>query len=258
MKNLNHNHTNQNEAATAMQNSGSGRKWRALAALVALGLVSSHQLQAQTGVAAGATSTAAKAAAQQSMAKIAAKGFGTFVSGAIDVATLCQQIHSTLNSSRSGVITIENQLPFDLIEPKIYTFSGGIQGFPGEISAKPSDPTKQSVGVIGVKNSSGATAGAVGVVTYQVKGQDFRLAICYSIPYDYNLYENWFKFQIITKHTPTDHALYEDMYYNYGKKTLGRIAPASGGSAKWINGYRMSGTMGTTGKCELKLTVKPL
>ncbi|MEM7013869.1 MAG: hypothetical protein AAF585_20600 [Verrucomicrobiota bacterium] len=214
-----------------------------------------NRAMAQSGAAAKVTT---KAAAEKVAKAIASEGFGTFVGTAVDLATLAQQTHATIDQDRSCVIILENELGIDLVKPKFYCFSGGLTGVPLVIAADPKDGSSKSVGVIGAKKTAGTATGAVGVVTYEVEGSDFRIAICYSVPYDYGSYENWFKFQIVSKNTPIDKALYQDMYYNYHQKTLGDIAAADGGYAEWVNGYHMSGTMGTSGNCELRLVLKPM
>lgn len=169
-----------------------------------------------------------------------------FGNGFLGMMSLANIIADQINVNRSATIWLQNDSKHLLANPKTYFVSGGSVSLPREVRSG-------GKSVFAVKKSDGAAAGAVGVITYDIVDSNFRLAILYSVPYDYNLYENWFKFQIISNNTPTDKALYEDMYYNYGKKTLGPAAAAKNGYAKWVNGFVMQGTMGTTGNCNLKL-----
>jgi len=59
--------------------------------------------------------------------------------------------------------------------------------------------------------------GAVGVVTYKLfipSGNVQTLAVMYSVPYDFNLYSNWFAVGVFGSTKSCDYDLYYDMYYN--------------------------------------------
>lgn len=46
--------------------------------------------------------------------------------------------------------------------------------------------------VWGARKTAGPVAtGSVGVITYQLKDRDSTLAVMWSVPFDYNLYSNW-------------------------------------------------------------------
>lgn len=63
----------------------------------------------------------------------------------------------------------------------------------------------------------GKFSGAVGVLTYDVVkrgNKEFKekLSIMFSVPYDYNFYQNWAAVGFFDQDHPTDEKLYEDMY----------------------------------------------
>jgi hypothetical protein len=59
-----------------------------------------------------------------------------------------------------------------------------------------------------------AATGAVGVITYRLgKNSNNRLAIMFSVPYDFNLYSSWFGLAFIDEHVPANEELYKEMYY---------------------------------------------
>ena len=174
-----------------------------------------------------------------------------FGNGFVGLASLGQIIAEQMNVDRKATVYLVNHSKHELTHPKTYFYSGG------SVSLPPKVPVGEGV-VFGVKKSDNASYGVVGVVTYDIQNSNFRLAICFSVPYDQLSYENWFKIQIINKNTPTDKSLYEDMYYNYHQKTLGDIARAADGYASWRNGFLMEGAMGNAGTCELKLRISEL
>ena len=153
--------------------------------------------------------------------------------------------------ARVGKGMIRNFTQHRLSSPEAYVFSGRKPSIPFFVN-----PGKGDVFLI--RSAERGAKGAVGVFTYKIDGTNFRLAFCYSIPYDRNLYENWFKMQIINDTTPTDKALYEDMYYNYHKLTLGDIAKAKDGAHTWSNGFKMTAAMTTERHADIDMMFQPL
>lgn len=67
----------------------------------------------------------------------------------------------------------------------------------------------------GARKTSGPVAtGVVGVFTYYIRDIHKTLAVMFSIPFDYNLYSNWFDAQVYSGKIWADHGLYEQMYYD--------------------------------------------
>lgn len=73
--------------------------------------------------------------------------------------------------------------------------------------------------VCNFSKTSAKASGAVGVLTYDLfernsKGAKESIAIMFSVPYDYNLYQNWVAVGIYDKDKECDESLYKEMYYN--------------------------------------------
>uniref|UniRef100_A0A3B5AIW2 Uncharacterized protein n=1 Tax=Stegastes partitus TaxID=144197 RepID=A0A3B5AIW2_9TELE len=68
------------------------------------------------------------------------------------------------------------------------------------------------------KKTAHRATGAVGVFTYELDAdcadKDVRkVAVMFSVPFDFNFYENWFAVGVFDKLRNCDHHLYEEMYY---------------------------------------------
>lgn len=77
--------------------------------------------------------------------------------------------------------------------------------------------------VCNFSKSGGSTSGAVGVLTYDVirKGSQKagkKIAIMFSVPYDYNLYKNWAAVGIYDQSRECQEDLYKEMYYEKSEK----------------------------------------
>uniref|UniRef100_A0A665VLC4 DELTA-sagatoxin-Srs1a n=1 Tax=Echeneis naucrates TaxID=173247 RepID=A0A665VLC4_ECHNA len=67
------------------------------------------------------------------------------------------------------------------------------------------------------KKTTGAATGAVGVFTYDLFNADLNdyshiMAVMFSVPYDRNLYSNWFAVGIFDRGNNCDYNLYDIMY----------------------------------------------
>jgi hypothetical protein len=98
--------------------------------------------------------------------------------------------------------------------------------------------------------------GTAGVLTYDISGTDQKMAVMWSVPKGIG-YKNWFKLSVVANDVPTNVALFDDMYYDKGKLTSGKCAPADKGSAAWTDhGWRLEGVMGTSGECTLNTSIE--
>lgn len=92
------------------------------------------------------------------------------------------------------------------------------------------------------KSGSSAT-GAIGVLMYDLcqtssKAIYESLAIMFSVPWDYNLYKNWFAVGLYKKGRACDHALYKEMYYEKKQKEHGFAREEAVGSGiNYVGNY---------------------
>ena len=80
------------------------------------------------------------------------------------------------------------------------------------------------------------------------------LHVMYSVPYDYNLYENWWNATVVSGRQEPNADLHYNLYYG----TEGMPYPHQAGSwaTKKINGFSLHGNMTTNGQATLELEVK--
>lgn len=104
-------------------------------------------------------------------------------------------------------------LSFYAFHKRVYLDSGNCHSPPQPIVS----PLKTEV--CNFSKTAGKASGAVGVLTYDVleRGKTKateRVAIMFSVPYDYNFYENWAAIGIYDVSKECDEKLYKEMYYN--------------------------------------------
>jgi len=79
--------------------------------------------------------------------------------------------------------------------------------------------------------------GTVGIVSYDIKGTDKKVAILWSVPFDWNLYDCWFNMKIYSQSYPTGDHMYDQMYYRAGPWR------AAGWEEREEYGIKLTGTM---------------
>lgn len=67
--------------------------------------------------------------------------------------------------------------------------------------------------------TGGTARGSVGVFTYDLYDHDTKtahkkIAVMFSVPFDYGLYSNWYAVGVFNRHTNCDYDLYCKMYYS--------------------------------------------
>ncbi|KAG9331982.1 hypothetical protein JZ751_016258 [Albula glossodonta] len=140
-----------------------------------------------------------------------------------------------------------------LINPQIYTYSGYCH-----------DPPQPTVGkgvteVCAFGHTKGTARGSVGVMTYDIataqEEASKRLAIMFSVPFNYNQYENVFALGVFDTTQPCDESLYKLMYYG-NAETFTR-ANASGSELSYKGKtYTMRGTMSPIAKSIIKVELR--
>lgn len=169
------------------------------------------------------------------------------VTGALQLAmsTILTPLMQAINSDRKLGVVVQNNLATDLIGPAYYIESGKIVDPPLSIAAGKNIPFTAS------KRES-TTTGAVGVVTFNIKGTSDKLAILYSVPFDYNLYGNQFSAQVISGSLATNKDLYDSLY-----KTSNAASRETAGKLVKTRGYYVGSIMGNGGEAKQGVEIYP-
>lgn len=107
--------------------------------------------------------------------------------------------------------------------------------------------------------TTGAATGAVGVFTYDLVNADLNdyshvLAVMFSVPYDRNLYSNWFGVGIFERGNECDYNLYNVMY-NGSENSFVR-SKADGSCISYEGDYIVVGaSMSDSGEAVLRVDV---
>ncbi|XP_029383112.1 bryoporin-like [Echeneis naucrates] len=157
-----------------------------------------------------------------------------------------EALAANLTSRRNVTIEITNLTNnYCLLDPKVHLESGGCHS--------PPQPTVRPLKteVCNFSKTSAKTSGAVGVLTYDLfERQSNRatetIAIMFSVPYDYNLYKNWFAVGIFQQGKECNEALYKEMYYN--KEQQNFVREEAHGSGITFEG----------GRVDIKATMSPM
>ncbi|XP_061613173.1 DELTA-sagatoxin-Srs1a-like [Phyllopteryx taeniolatus] len=147
-------------------------------------------------------------------------------------------------SRRNVTIEITNLTGgFVLKHPKVHMENGNCHS--------PPQPTVRSMRteVCNFTKTDVATTGAVGVLTYDIyegKSAAAKLALMFSVPYDYTFYKNWVAVGIFPLSRETDEKLYKEMYED--KNQSGFVRQEAKGC----------GLTYESGKMDVKVTMSPL
>ncbi|XP_070708405.1 DELTA-actitoxin-Aeq1a-like [Pempheris klunzingeri] len=163
-----------------------------------------------------------------------------------------EALAANLKSRRNVTIEIANLTnSYCLLDPKVYLESGNCHS--------PPQPTVRPMNteVCNFSKTSAQATGAVGVLTYDLfeRGNDCakeKLAIMFSVPYNYNTYKNWFALGIYDSSRETDQSLYKEMYYN---KEEGFVRQESSGCGLTFEGKQLDikATMSPMGRAIMKV-----
>ncbi|XP_065133343.1 deep-sea actinoporin Cjtox I-like [Paramisgurnus dabryanus] len=164
-----------------------------------------------------------------------------------------ESVSAFLDTNRNCTIQIANMSEvYSLINAKVYTFSG--------YCCHPPQPTISSnkTGVCAI-TKTGTARGAVGVLTYDLfhmknKVCTERIAILFSVPYDYNFYSNYFGIGVIKTARECNETLYNDMYYGSDSSFTRAKAEESGITHK-AQRVELRATMSNVGKAIIKLEI---
>ncbi|XP_058863422.1 DELTA-stichotoxin-Hcr4a-like [Acipenser ruthenus] len=171
-------------------------------------------------------------------------------------AVTAEEISRNIQTNRNITISIENNSDFSLTNPRIYTFSG--------YNLDPPQPTikKETTAVCSFSKTWDTACGSVGVLTYDVFNNNNAvecIAMMFSVPFDYNLYENWFAIGSFSVGTYCDNALYNRMYHK-GEDGFSRKKATHGFIEFTGKAVEIKATMSPIGRSIMKIEVwnKPL
>ncbi|XP_022062081.1 DELTA-stichotoxin-Hcr4a-like [Acanthochromis polyacanthus] len=166
-----------------------------------------------------------------------------------------EALAASQTSRRNITIEITNLTNnYCLIDPKVYLDSGDVHS-PPQPTIRP-----QMTKLCNFDKIKSKSTGAVGVLTYdlferQSNSAREKVAIMFSVPFDYNFYKNWFALGLYPKDTECDEKLYKDMYNNKEPKAF--VRQESNGSGLTFEGSSLDikGTMSPTGRCIMKVEI---
>ncbi|KAM9847377.1 DELTA-sagatoxin-Srs1a-like [Aulostomus maculatus] len=154
---------------------------------------------------------------------------------------------------RSCFIEINNSCNYTLSNPRVFTDSGCC-----EVPLPPMVGPCSSANAL-FNKTTGAATGAVGVFTYDLFNLNLNdyshvLAVMYSVPYDRNLYSNWFAVGIFERGNNCDYNLY-DIMYNGSENNFVR-GKADGSSITYEGDYIIvSASMSESGESVLRVDI---
>ena len=103
----------------------------------------------------------------------------------------------------------------------------------------------------GARKTAGPVAtGAVGVMTYHIPSIQKTLAVLFSVPFDYNLYSNWWDVKLYSGKKWAGYSIYDNMYYGNPFRGDNRWHYKDLGS-----GLKLMGAMSSSGKASLVIRV---
>ncbi|XP_033501393.1 actinoporin-like protein [Epinephelus lanceolatus] len=159
-----------------------------------------------------------------------------------------EAVAADVDRKRSVVIEISNFTKnYCLINPRVYLENGE--------TYNPPQPTVRPLKaeVCTFSKSRGGATGSIGVMTYDLferSQNDYieSVAIMFSVPWDYNLYKNWFAVGIYKKGRNCDKDLYKEMYYEKKQTEHGFVREeATGSGINYVGNY-----------LDIKATMSPL
>ncbi|MGB3637360.1 MAG: hypothetical protein WBA39_07250 [Rivularia sp. (in: cyanobacteria)] len=142
---------------------------------------------------------------------------------------------------RAGVIEIENNTKYNLVEPLHHREDGNIQGVPNKIPSQSRDNFT-------VTNNQFVIApyGTSGTVSYRLEGTNERIIITWFVPVTG---DNGFNVGLIDNHTPTNKGVF---YYYHNRRSKAQ----RGSLTKSYGNIKLSGIMDTGRVAGLRVTLE--
>ncbi|KAG9350151.1 hypothetical protein JZ751_026504 [Albula glossodonta] len=166
-----------------------------------------------------------------------------------------EAVSATLTTNRNCTVEITNvSSSFCLVNPKVFMSSGYCYHPP-----QPTVRTTKTEVCSFTKDDDTAT-GSVGVLTYDLFDMRNRfcaerMAIMFSVPFDYNIYKNWLGVGVFEKTRECDKHLYKHMYHEKDFTNFTRSEAGGNGIFHRGKSLDIHATMSNVGKALLKVEV---
>lgn len=163
----------------------------------------------------------------------------------LTMAVLKNVLDAIASVSRKIAIGVDNETPYKWEALNAYFLSGSSD------VVLPEFVKKGEAAVYAARKSSGPVArGSVGAFAYYMQGSDATIVIMFSVPYDYNLYENWWDAKVYSGRKRANYNMWYEMYHGnpykgdngYHQKAIGK-------------GFRVKGLMTSAGECVMELKI---
>lgn len=102
------------------------------------------------------------------------------------------------------------------------------------------------------RKTSGTATGTGGVLVYYIPSKKITLAVMWYVPFDYDLYQNWWNVKLYNGKRSADKSMYEDLYY-YNSP----FKPNGWKHRELGSGLSVSGSMTSSGEATLEIEVYP-
>lgn len=167
--------------------------------------------------------------------------------GATSIGSLSIIADKIGSADRKIAIDIENLGPNKWESVKTYFFSGtSDKVLPQYV------PAKKAL-IYTARKTSGAAAGAVGVVSLYIPKERLTLSVLFSVPYDQNLYPaNYWNVKIYRGRKVPNYDTYNDLYYKFNPYKGDHSWQQKG--LGWC--YIVNGVMTDSGTAALKVVIK--
>ncbi|XP_065133347.1 tereporin-Ca1-like [Paramisgurnus dabryanus] len=166
-----------------------------------------------------------------------------------------ESVSANINTYRNCTIEINNMSNvYNLINPHFYTYSG--------YCCHPPQPTISSkkTGVCAFSKTPHTACGSVGVMTYNLFHMEKqvcteRIAILFSVPYNYNHFVNVFGVGVFDITCECNHGLYNYMYYGKDSRQFTSVTADVSGITFNAQTVELRATMSNVGKAIIKLEI---
>lgn len=163
--------------------------------------------------------------------------------GSPSIDPLLYALLTQMNAEREIALAISNFTGGNLTNPKQYIVHGVVEEMPLQIDAG------QANALAALKTVATST-GTAAVATYDIEGasgdSQYKLAVLWSIPFDYAEHSNQFNFALLDIGAQVDNDLYERMLKSAAKASQGEFGIKD-------KGFQVSGVMSTGGQAPFKV-----